>query len=411
MFNLVGNQDQKPTKDSQPMKGDNQASALFYQTENCRTFVEEAFRFEGVELSKSLAASDENIGQFVRENRSQIILIELTESDDVTKDMQRISNLLPNGLSVIVIGGEDTIHTVRNLKEMGFYYLYWPCTKQEVIDFVNSVVTDGFNESLSRVRYAKRVAVLGVKGGVGTSLITAELGKELSEKYNSSCLIVDRNFVGGNVDIMLGLKQFKKREVKSSEINASFDESYTMSMTQPVNNLLSVLAIESEDLSEVELKEYIEIQLETLATKSNFILGDYSGSASIKQDIKHIAKHADIILLVIERSVSGLREAKRIKQLLEDHNSTARCLYIVNNTRPQRVANVTMEEVDKHLQQKVDVVCPFEPSLSLEVLKGKGIYNADLKISESINQITALLLGESREPAKKNLLNRLFARG
>ncbi len=114
---------------------------------------------------------------------------------------------------------------------------------------------------------------------------------------------------------------------------------------------------------------------------------------------------------MIERSVSGLREAKRIMQLLEDYNANGRCLYIVNNTRPQRVANVTMQEVDRHLKQKVDVVCPFEPSLSLEVLKGKGIYNTDLKISESINQITALLLGESREPAKKNLLNRLFARG
>ncbi len=273
MFDLVGNKDQKPTKDGQPLKGDRQATALFYQTDKCKIFVEEAFRFEGVELSNALEATDENIGRFIRESRCEIVLIELTESDDVTKDMKRIANLLPNGLSVIVIGSEDTIHTVRNLKEMGFYYLFWPCSKHEVIDFVNTVVSETHNDSLSRVRFAKRVAVLGVKGGVGTSLITAELGKELSEKYNSSCLIVDRNFVGGNIDIMLGLKQFKKREVKSSEVTASFDESYTMSMTQPVNNLLSLLAIESDDLSDAELKEYTEIQLATLATKNNFILG------------------------------------------------------------------------------------------------------------------------------------------
>ncbi|MDN3683471.1 hypothetical protein QW180_02055 [Vibrio sinaloensis] len=76
--------------------------------------------------------------------------------------MRRISHLLPNSASVIVIGSEDAISTIRNLKAMGFYYLFWPVSKEELIDFVKNVSDNRQrNAGLGKAREAKKVAFFG----------------------------------------------------------------------------------------------------------------------------------------------------------------------------------------------------------------------------------------------------------
>ncbi|MEZ9417713.1 chromosome partitioning protein ParA, partial [Vibrio sp. 10N.286.49.E1] len=127
----------------------------------------------------------------------EIAIVELNVTESVTEDMKRISHLLPNSASVIVVGSEDAISTIRNLKEMGFYYVFWPISKPELIDFVRNVDSNRKkNSGLGKDRTAKRVAVWGTKGGVGATMLTAEIAYELSAKKKSTCLIVDHDFRG-----------------------------------------------------------------------------------------------------------------------------------------------------------------------------------------------------------------------
>lgn len=408
MFDLV---DLLKNKETQPAKEEKLTSVLFHQTEACRELVEEAFRFEGITTPAILNNNDDNIRQHVRESTIEIVLVELNESSNVTKDMEHISHLLPNSASVIVIGSEDAISTIRNLKAMGFYYLFWPITKTELIDFVRNVNENRLrNSGLGKNRSAKKVAVLGAKGGVGVSLLTAELSKELSEKRNSSCVIVDHNFSGGNLDIMLGLKQFKKREVAPGALTASLDAGYASNMATKVNGMLSLLAIESDDLSDAQLKEYARTLSAQLASQTNFIIEDLSGSTSSKADLEYIASQADVVLLVTEPTVSSLRDATRVMNVLQEKNSTARCIIVVNHTKPEKCATVELPEIEKYLHQCVDVVCPFEPKLGKTLLRGENIYTQKMPVSNSFSQITSLLLGEAIKPTKESLLKRLTQR-
>ncbi|WP_315973059.1 response regulator [Vibrio cortegadensis] len=158
-------------------------SVLFHQSEECKELVEEAFRFEGIVTPAILQNSDDTIRKHVRESTIEIVLVELNMSSDVTADMKRISHLLPNHASVIVIGSEDAISTIRNLKEMGFYYLFWPVSKQELIDFVRNVNDNRTrNSGLGQNRTAKRIAIWGAKGGVGATFLACEIAFELSAK-------------------------------------------------------------------------------------------------------------------------------------------------------------------------------------------------------------------------------------
>lgn len=122
MFDLV---DLLKTDNSQAEHEEKITSVLFHQTEECRSLVEEAYRFEGITAPAVLENTDADIRKHIRESTIEIVIVELNISDNVTEDMRQISHLLPNHASVIVVGSEDAISTIRNLKDMGFYYLFY----------------------------------------------------------------------------------------------------------------------------------------------------------------------------------------------------------------------------------------------------------------------------------------------
>ncbi|RUM49118.1 MAG: chromosome partitioning protein ParA, partial [Marinomonas sp.] len=151
-------------------------SVLFSQTAECEELVLEAYRFEGIAPPVVIKNDDAEISEHVRHSEIEIVIVELNNSKDVSADAERISHLLPNHASVIVIGSEDAISTIRNLKEIGFYYLFWPITKQELIDFVRSVSENRkrhSNRGPGQNRRAKYISIVGAKGGVGATFVCA----------------------------------------------------------------------------------------------------------------------------------------------------------------------------------------------------------------------------------------------
>lgn len=401
----------KPSDSSEP-ESQGLSSVLFYQTEVCRVLVQEAFTFEGLMVPKLLENQDEVIKKHARGSTLEIVIVELNVSDNVTEDMRRISHLLPNSASVIVVGSEDAISTIRNLKEMGFYYLFWPVSKQELIDFVKNVSDNRQrNSGLGKARDAKKVAFWGANGGVGTSLLVSEVSSELSTNKNSSCVVIDHDFVGGSLDILLGLKKFDKKDIPPGALTANLDASYALNMTQKITPMLSILSVQSRDLNEIQMKEYVRTLSEELSEQTNFLIGDLSRSVNSKQDLECSANECDAIVLVMEPTVSSLRDASRICMQLQKLETKARIIVVVNHTFPEKHATVTREEIEKYLRRPIDVVCPFDSQISKAIFAGKHLHELKLPISKSIKQITAALLGEKLESTRVGLFSKLIKRG
>lgn len=385
------------------------SAVLFNQTLECKELVEEAFRFEGITTPATLENTDENIRRHVRESSIEVVLVDLNRSHNVAKDMERISHLLPNHASVIVIGCEDAISTIRNLKKMGFYYLFWPITKVELVDFVKHVYENRKQQAgLGKNRIAKKVAFWGTKGGAGTTLLTSEVALILSNLKNSSCVVVDHHFAGGDIDIFLGIPDFEKRAVQKGGLTANMDFNYATSMTKKVNDMLSVLSIESPELNESELKDYIRIFATELASQNNFILEDLSRSVNSKKDLLYVSQECDIFVLIIEPSVSSVREAGRIISALDKIGSPLRCILVMNYTRPELSATITRAEVEKCLGQKIDIVCDFDKTASKEIISGKHIYQLNNALSNQFHKLTSLILGQQNVSVTRFSIKQLF---
>ncbi|MEZ8605148.1 AAA family ATPase [Vibrio splendidus] len=388
------------------------STVLFRQTTECIELVTEAFRFEGIPLPTIVDNSDRNIKDFVQNSKFELVIVELTTTLDVVSNMERISHLLPNDTSVIVIGNEDAISTIRHLKQIGFYYILWPISKRELIYFVKNVYENRHRKSgLGKDRTAKRIALWGTKGGVGTTMLTAEIAHELSKVKKSSCLVVDHDSLGGNIDIFLFDKNFQKKIVSTEVLTADLDISYANSMVKKLDDMLSVLAIESNDLDESALKTYVRSLSNILATEYNFIIEDYSRSSCSKNDLKYISEQNDIIVVVLEPTVSSAREAKRTLQSINHIDSKVRCVFVLNYTMPANSATISQEEINKFLNIDVDIIIPHEVKFGGIVLEGEQhLFQSKLPISRNLNNLTSLLLGEQRKNIKPSMMDRFFRR-
>lgn len=410
MFDLVDLLKNKPPEQDER---DRITSVLFYQTEACRSLVTEAYRFEGISDPAVVKNSDSAITEHVRQQSVEIVIIELNDSPDVSADALRISHLLPSHASVIVIGSEDAISTIRNLKGMGFYYLFWPITKQELIDFVRSVSDNRqHNKGVGKNRRAKRVSVLGAKGGVGATLMTAELANELVANKGASCIVVDNQFYAGNLDIMMGLKKFERRKVQKGSFANSIDLSAAKNLLVKESDMLSVLSLTSDVLSEEELSDYHGSAVELLHSECNFIIEDFSASTGTFNRKVPAWLDSDCIILVVSATVSALREAGRIKSIIDSSSDTkrSRLLVVLNHLQPEKHATVTNKDVEHFLKQAPDVVIPFNGSIGKNMLEGQRVTKQSGKSALAVKKLASLVVGESTEGNNKFSLAKLFGK-
>ncbi|MCL9783351.1 hypothetical protein M9194_18135 [Vibrio sp. S4M6] len=387
-------------------------SILFYKSKECRGFIEEACKFEGLTVPKSIAISEKNIQTNTRDSKASLIILDLTSSESIPEEVERIGNVIPINTDVVVIGKEDSYQTSRQLKLKGFHYILWPFPREEFIEIYQQLGLDtGPKTVIATSRKAKTISVIGAKGGVGSSFISSQLARSLSEQHSSSCIISDNNFLGGDVDIFMGLESFEKAKLNSSDMMNDIDSTYAMSMVKKVNELLSILSIQSDILPDSDMSEILNTLIYSLSDQYNFVIRDFSSSIKSMTNIEYVEKSSDVIIIVTDRSVSCIRETKKIINALDERQSLSRRMIVLNNTRPEKSANASMQEVNSFLGTSPDIVCGYDSKLSQEILIGRKFSEQKFAINREIEKLALLVLGKSLKGSKKSFVKKWINKG
>lgn len=404
MFDLVDSL--RKTRSSGPIvEPEKITSVLFAQTHECEELVLEAYRFEGIAPPAVVKNDDAEIADHVRHAEIEVVIIELNNSSNVSADAERIRHLLPNHASVIVVGSEDAISTIRNLKAIGFYYLFWPITKQELIDFVRSV-SDNRKRHSSRGpgqnRRAKYISIVGSKGGVGATLLSAEVAYQLSAHKKTSVLVVDQNHYTGDLDIMMGIRDYERRKVQKIDV-AKVDESLAQSLVFRQNSLLSVLSLNSDVVDNLTLLEYTNSVVDFLSQDVNFVIEDRSASVAFGLDSDRFIGQCDAIVLVMSATVASVRDAARMRDKIKRLNSddSLRIILVMNHTHPKKAETLSKEDAEAFLKQPIDIEIPYCEQLPALILDNKRIAKSPLKAAEPLRQLTSTILGEKAGSTKK----------
>ncbi|WP_051326499.1 AAA family ATPase [Aliagarivorans taiwanensis] len=385
----------KHAKDDAP-----RGATLITQNRECRRLFEEAFRFEGWQVPK--VVSDY---QFDKDNLEELVIIDLTDESDVLSEARTLSNSLPHHKGVVIVGCEDAISTLRGLKALGFYYVYWPVDKQEMVEFISHVTRNQRRlMGVSRQRRAKKIAVVACKGGVGSSTVGIELSAMLAEEGGET-VMVDYQYSGSNLDVLLGQEQFNRFDVTGMDIRMlEQDQHGVSSYLHNVQSNLSLLALEAE-LAVKETNKYTQLLVEMLERQVNFIVKDYSASLDFPLNIPQLCSDNDQIILVMDPCVSTVRRAQRILKEIDDYffsrDNNLRVISVVNCHRPEKAFSLSHDEVVRYLGKAPDIYHGFDRRYARTLLQGKRLIKQHPRAAKPLRELSKLVLGVESKPSRR----------
>lgn len=371
-------------------------SILVFGSEGFRDFVEEAYRFEGLTEPDGISLFDVDLEYKLANAKARFLVLDLTDSSDLLQDIAAKSHVIPTEMGVLVVGGEDKISVERHMRTLGYYYTFFNTDKVSFINSVHRVRESIVSTSSHELRrQAKRMAVVGTRGGNGTTLVATLLSKIMSEVHNSHCVLVDQSTMTGNLDVLIGLKHFSKRDLVLGNLSSAMDTGAAMSLTQRVAPRLSVLAMQSSELDGVKLKEYCRSLYLQVGTACHFIIEDVMYGLLSQRDVQLFSKDYDIVVLVLEPSIESLREAAKIRNEIKEQNKAIRILLVVNYTKPEATYVLTLPEIEEVLKASIDIVIPFEARLMQMLIDRENILNQKGKLSAPLQALAKLILGIS----------------
>lgn len=244
---------------------------------------------------------------------------------------------------------------------------------------------------------ARRVAVISGKGGVGKTVITANLAASLAAAKNR-VLVLDADLGLANLDIILGLdpkytiQDIFKGSCRPEDVLVKTSKGFDF---LPAGSGLHECTVLSESLA-----ENMEALLKKLEDRYDIILFD--AGAGLGDVVLFFATLAHRILVVVTPEPTSLLDAYASIKVLKQHYGRSEFLLLVNQANPEH-PDQSGTSVIKHLQSMISKFVDAGKSqpVYLELL---GSLPHDPAIPRSVKN-RRLLLETHPPPASACLVN------
>lgn len=344
----------------------------------------------------------------------ELVIVETSTIEDGFTD--RLGTLAGNcseNTSAVVIGPVNDVYLYRKLIDMGVSdYLVRPITKDVLAQVISKTLIEKFGASESKL-----VALVGAKGGVGTSVIAEEMARVISGKFDEKTIILDAAGGWSYLAVALGTEPMTSL-AEMARLSISTDEGAFKRMIYSPKEKLSVLATGSDSmLDETISAEAYETIINRLMITYPVVVIDLSGaSASIK---KMVMTKAHEICVVSTPSLSSLRAARslihEIKNLRGD--SGEHISLVLNKIGQAAGSEVAKSDIEKVMDRKARLSIPYDEKVfGVSEAQGKSI--EDVKGSESIftalTEFTRSLLkakqGAEEKPTEKSAVGSFLSK-
>lgn len=338
-----------------------------------------------------------------------LILENTNEPSTLIGYLDRLAEVCDEGTRVIVIGRVNDIHFYRELKARGVSeYLVAPVGVIDVVRAVSQLFNVDGTERLGRA-----IAVMGVKGGVGASVVAHNIAWAISQSLEQSTVLVDLDLPFGTAG--LDFNQDPPQGVLDAVLAPDrLDQALVDRLLSRCSERLSLLAApaildKTYDLSEESLDNLIEI-LRSLAP--NIVI-----------DMPHLwtawarrmLVQADDILLVATPDLASLRNAKNIIDLcraLRTNDREPRLM--LNMVGVAKRPEIAAAEFAKSLSIEMAAVIAYDAQL-FGTASNNGQMIAEVQPSGPIAQqyvdLASLLVGRvTARKSKRSLLEPILSK-
>jgi pilus assembly protein CpaE len=288
----------------------------------------------------------------------RVLLIDISARDNPVGALTELSEVVEPDVCVLAIGDIDDINFYREVtRGLGVLeYLPKPLTRDVVARHFGPLVL-GQTPSANIVLGARMVSITGAHGGVGASVIAANLAWYLGVGKRRHTVLLDADLHRGTAALLLNAPQGLGLRA-ALEAPERIDSLLAERAAQPAADRLHVLA-GLEDLAEIP--NYADGAaarlLEALRRRYNFIVADAPfAPINFNRDLLDLGHQRVLVMLP---TLSCVRDTLRLLQLVPGALQTKRATVVLN--RLGMPGGLTRRQVEDALGMKIDVVLPDLP--------------------------------------------------
>ncbi len=346
----------------------------------------------------------------------QILLVDLSDSADPATEINNLAEVCEPGTIVIAVGQVNDVRLYRMLMSSGLHdYLLKPISADQLRDTIaqaRAILHAPRILDTGPEKAPCSVAVVGARGGVGTSTIATSLGWLMADRLERSTAILDLDVHFGTAALSLDLEPGRGL-VDAIDNPSRIDGLFLERAMVKASERLSILSAEApisapimtDGLAFAQLQDEMRLNFETTIV-------DLPRGMMIQQPV--LVSSAQTIILVTEFTLAAARDTIRLLAWLKTHAPQSTVLTVANRVQPAAQSEIAQSDFEGSIERPVDFAIPYDPKLVVQAAKlGKPIAELGrtsrtiVPLLELSQRICASAEGEAIvAPARRGLLDR-----
>jgi pilus assembly protein CpaE len=311
-----------------------------------------------------------------------------------TSALDTLATTCSEGTDAIVVGPVNDVALYRYIIGIGVSdYLVRPLQPHIISDVIAATLIKQLGASDSQL-----IAVMGAKGGTGTSTVAELLAYGLAEVKGQKTAVLDAAGGRSYLAVAFGMEPITTMS-ETVRAAVSTDPNALARMLQKAGAQLQVLGTGNDRyFDESVAPEQLERVMDRIMAITPYVVVDLSGATIAVQ--RMVLSKAQRILLVSQPTLSSLRLARSLMNEMKElkGGSTDHIDLIINMIGMAPGAEVGKADIEGAIDHKINAMLPFDPKLVVGAEAQAKVLGSMRGSEKMINDLLASLQISGRGP-------------
>jgi pilus assembly protein CpaE len=299
-----------------------------------------------------------------------ILFVDLSESGDPINDINGLAEVCEPGTVVIAAGQINDVRLYRDLLASGIQdYLLKPLTADQLRDsfsLAQSMLATPKQAGDAAEKPRHLMAVVGVRGGVGASMVSTSLAWMISTDAGKHTALLDLDIHFGTGALTLDVDPGRgliDAVDNPSRIDGLFIERSLVRVTDHLSVLSAEAPVNQPVLTDGAAYFHLEEEL-----RNAFEVTIVDLPRQVLLPSPHLVSEAGTILLVTEITLAAARDTIRMLSWFKQNAPRARVVLVANKAQSS-LGEMSRKEFESSIERGIDIILPFDPRLISQAAK------------------------------------------
>ncbi len=321
-----------------------------------------------------------------------ILFVDMSESGDPINDINALAEVCEPGTVVIAAGQVNDVRLYRDLLSSGIQdYLLKPLSLDQVREsftMAQAMLSAPKHADMHDDKPHHMMAVVGVRGGVGASLVSTSLAWVMSEQGQRQTALLDLDVHFGTGALTLDLEPGRGL-IDAIDNPSRIDGLFIERAMVRASDKLSLLSAEAPIHQPVMTDGSAFFQLEE-ELRNAFEMTIVDIPRHVLIPFPHLMQEAGTVVLVSDVTLAGARDTIRLLSWFKQNVPGARVVLVANKFQ-SAVGELSRKEFESSIERAIDITIPFDPKLVSQAAKLGKSY-AELCKGTKASQIWSSLM-------------------